>query len=94
MFSTLLYTFYGLSTLAALGAALQFRDGSTLFGMAIIWLGILALDYVVARRRQVYASFPAYLKDHRGRIVLLVVGMGCFAISVWAFFAGVGPVKG
>jgi len=84
VFSVLFYVFWGLYMLAAVGVALQFREGGSLFGVATALLGILILDYW---RRRRFLSIYSYLKEHKGRIVLLIVVLSAYVISVWAFFA-------
>ena len=84
MFSVLFWVFIGLYMLAAFGVALQFRDGGTLFGLATAVLGLLILDYM--RRRKVLSIY-SYLKEHKGRIVLLIIVLLAYLVSVWAFFA-------
>jgi hypothetical protein len=85
VYSVLFYVFFGLYLLAAVGVALQFRDGGTLFGLASALFGLLILDY--ARQRKKFLSIYSYLKDHKGRLVLLMVVLFSYAISIWAFFA-------
>jgi len=85
VFSVLFYVFWGICVLAGVGAALQFRDGGPLFGAATVLLGVLILDYLKGRRK--FLGIYSYLKDHKGRIVFLIVVLLAYVISVWTLFA-------
>lgn len=84
MFSVLFFVFFGLGMLIAAGLALQFKDGGPLFGVATVLLGLLIWDYW---RRRKFLGIRSYLKEHKGRIVLLLAVLLAYVISVWAFFA-------